>query len=372
MCDNGWQRIGIADESCTKVILPLLGKTKGERFTMKIIDNPALGISLLICVGVAVFGIAMMTTADEQFYAHPSVMFTSDDDSPFLERQPSVADAPRAIPAARARTGARPPETQQAAQVPEEATSELPRVPENRGIELNTAKATDNSWIENDPFAPAPERQPVAVRQNDNRWQVLALQGTFAQPRDAQRQSGAMRAAEPRVETATPSIAEKRDELLFRIVELRLQRGEFESIAPVVMQMQNPEKAIEAMLDFAEDSEDEDITQLLDVATQVTLQMGQPRPPMPPGAVTSGVMPGLATALGATPSNTAISGTLVPPGTAPQGAMSFGVGSFAPGPGQAMPLQTFAPANGTTSYAPAQGGAIYAPRQPSALGSNHL
>jgi hypothetical protein len=95
------------------------------------------------------------------------------------------------------------------------------------------------------------------------------------------------------------SQAEKRDELLFRIVQLRLQRGEYEKLAQAVLQMQNPEKAIEAMLDFAEESADDDnITQLLDVATAVTLQIGQPRPPvmaMPgmPAGMSGGPMPGM-------------------------------------------------------------------------------
>ena len=59
---------------------------------------------------------------------------------------------------------------------------------------------------------------------------------------------------------------------------MRLKQGEFEKLTLVVLQMQSPEKAIEAMLDFAEESDDENISKLLDVATVVTLQLGQPRP----------------------------------------------------------------------------------------------
>ena len=321
---------------------------------MKIIDNPALGIGLLVCVGVAVLGLSLIKTVEGQSQARTPISVTSDDDafgvstmtsaddfddSPFLDQKPPVADAPRAISDVRARTGAQWSESQQTAQVPApaQATSELP---ERTWIENAPERASDNMWIDsridNDPFASTPERQPAATPENDARRQVFTIERTEAQPRDAQRQSSVIRAVEARREPATPSIAEKRDELLFRIVELRLQRGEFEQLAQVVMQMQNPEKAIEAMLDFADESEDNNISELLDVATEVTLQMGQPRPPVPLGALTSGVMPGLAASLGATPPS-GMGGSVMPPGPPTPGPMAFGGGGFTPGPGQAMP-----------------------------------
>ena len=153
-----------------------------------------------------------------------------------------------------------------------------------------------------------------------------------------------------REQPPTPNPAEKRDALLLRIVAMRLERGEFEQIAPVVMQMYNPETAIEAMLDFAEESDDENISQLLDVATAVTLQLGQPRPPvmpqagMPapninmPGMPQPGAMPGVSFGMG-------MSGTMpggIPMGAMPPGAMGGGMGGGMPGmppvpPGQPAP-----------------------------------
>jgi len=257
---------------------------------MKIIDNPALGIGLLLCIGLVVVGLAIMTSAEGQFYSYSrapamvtlddgtpvvfSSMTSSDDDSPFLPRDaPSlrpqeVAQADRArVEQARAQnSAAQQSQRQQNTVRIEGAPVVLPR--------------TENQSA--DPFAAPPrEQQRVQLSGMERRVVDNPL------------------AAPPRQQVTQ---AQKRDELLFRIVELRMKRGEYEKLAPVVMQMQNPEKAIEAMLDFAEESaDDENIEQLLDVATAVTMQMGQPRPPvsgmmgMPgmPGAMSGSGIPGM-------------------------------------------------------------------------------
>jgi len=254
---------------------------------MKIIDNPALGIGLLLCIGVAVFGLALMTTADGQFYARTANMVTSDDDATavFSSLTSSDDDSPF-LPNVNSGIGAR---------VPEDSVRDQPTELMHAGSSLQLPAG---SWIQS-------RQQPSTVRnqavRTETSWPSAEAQPAdpfAASPREQQRgqQVGTERraVAEPFATMTRQQAekAEKRDELLFRIVELRLQRGEYEQIAPVVMQMQNPERAIEAMLDFAEESaDDENIEQLLDVATAVTVQMGQPKPPVPGMMGMPGMMP---------------------------------------------------------------------------------
>ena len=257
---------------------------------MKIIDNPTIGIGLLICVGLAVLGLTFLTpaegqyqstgfglvTADEGTHSYVTFMHTDDsDDSPFIERPAQERTTREAV---RTWTATQQLEPRQSSsrQGSVRVTTQLPDAPQRVEVQ----------FVE-DPFAPTTTRQRVVAQSRD--LQYSRNDSREAQQRNAQQQAYNTVAA-VRSEPAQPTLAEKRDELLFRIVQLRLQGGEYEKLAPVVMQMQNPEKAIEAMLDFAEESDGDNVSQLLDVATAATMQMGQPRPPMGmgmgmPGAV---------------------------------------------------------------------------------------
>ena len=281
---------------------------------MKIIDSPVLGIGVLLCVGLAVLGLTFMATADGQNSTatsvsttdevatvtflrtlpqrHASPMHTDDDDSPFLDA--GVSEPVNARQVVRAQTAVQPQEPQQ----------NVARLTARAIIDLPSLSVTTQS--DDDPFTstPAqPTRQRVEVRQNgvappstfrDERPSEPQPQRPRAEdrPNDLQQQIST-RTVEVREvrNAAAPNRSEKRDELLFRIVQLRLLRGEYEKITPAVLQMQNPEKAIEAMLDHAEESEDEDIEQLLDVATALTMQIGQPRPAVPVGMRMPGTSP---------------------------------------------------------------------------------
>ncbi len=214
---------------------------------MKIIDNPAFGIGLLLCVGLAVLGLSLMTTAEGQYRANVivtmddssdvvfsksprrqvSAISTQDEDvSPFLDPQPARTNQP-----IHSRAVAQP-------------APHAVRIPGR----FSPAPVTSNN---DDPFAgPLRWMTPMSVVQS---------------------------------QADGPVRAEKRDELLFRIAKLRLQRGEYEKLMPVVAQMQKPETAIEAMLEFAEESDD-DIEKLLDVLTALTLQIGRPQQHFMPGA----------------------------------------------------------------------------------------
>ena len=251
---------------------------------MKIIDNPALGIGLLLCIGVAVFGLAFMATADGQFGQFVPGMVTSDDgatavssmtssdDSPFLPSARTVAQMSGSVRVQQAERA------QAAAAQPSQRTQSSVRI---------ETPPVARSRAENPPADPftAPSREQQRGQQ------VATERRAVAEPF----------AAMTRQQTEK---AEKRDELLFRIVKLRLQRGEFEQIVPVALQMQNPEKVIEMMLDLAETLEDEEkFAKLLDVATMVLLHLGQPRPPvmgMMPGGMSGPGMPGM-TPFGMTP-----------------------------------------------------------------------
>ena len=291
---------------------------------MKIIDNPALGIGLLLCIGLVVVGLAIMTSAEGQFYSYSrapamvtlddgtpvvfSSMTSSDDDSPFLPRDaPSlrpqeVAQADRArVEQARAQnSAAQQSQRQQNTVRIEGAPVVLPR--------------TENQSA--DPFAAPPrEQQRVQLSGMERRVVDNPL------------------AAPPRQQVTQ---AQKRDELLFRIVKLRLNRGEFEQLVPVAMQMQNPERVVEMMLDMAEETPNKEIVaKLLDVATIVLLHLGQPRPPVP-GMMG---MPGM-------PGGTGMPGMMPPVQPMPGQPMS---GMPTPGvPGQPMPMGGMMP--GTVSF----------------------
>ena len=254
---------------------------------MKIIDNPALGIGVLLCIGIAVFGIAFMTTAEGQYRLNTNMVTSDDgafdiasmtssddfDESPFITRE---APSPRPL---------------------EVAQADRARGEQARAQDASQQRQQNSMRIENPPVT-----RPRAENQ---------LDPFAASPREQQRGQQVMNA---RIETRGQPVApprqqvvqaEQRDELLFRIVKLRLHRGEFEQLVPVALQMQNPERVVEMMLDLAEEmasKDEEHFNKLLDVATIVLLQTGQPRPPMPgmmgmPGGMGGGMsgpgMPGM-------------------------------------------------------------------------------
>ena len=275
----------------------------------KIIDNPVLGIGMLLCLGLAVLGFSFMTsaegqnqasvlvTSDENSHSHDShvhvmPMFTDDsDDSPFLD--PAVP-----APETRARQTARvqadfalqPQESRQStaqSQRIQRTPSAVPEVSDNNSFAITSTELQDN-------------------------------RRAASQPQQQQRRAAVFQTGNEQL--APPNRVEKRDELLFRIVKIRLERGEYEKLTQVVLQMQSPEKAIEAMLDFAEESDDENISQLLDAATAVTVQWGQPRSPV------SGMM-------GMPGGGMGTSGGMAGPGTPPTQPMPGAMG----GMGGAMP-----------------------------------
>ena len=292
---------------------------------MKIIDNPTIGIGLLICVSLAVLGFTFLTTAEGQFPV--ADMVTSDegtlgvssvhspddtDESPFLDR----ASTNQGWPAL----------AQSAAPQPRQQSFNTVLIESERsnraGFELKQ---------HDDPFAAPPHEQLRRQQPDQPKLPPISadriVRDPMAQGILATRQK--------------PSQIEKRDEFLFRIVELRLRRGEFEKLAPVVLQMHNPEKAIEAMLDFAEKSaDDESITQLLDMATAATMQMGQPRPPvsgmmgmssgmggsiMPPGQPMPGAVGGMPGGMGVPGIPGGTNGPIMPPGMAPGALLWDGI-----------------------------------------------
>ena len=291
---------------------------------MKIMDNPALGIGLLLCIGLAIFGIALMTTAGGQ--APTAVMITSDDGAFALTSSDDSDDSPFIT---REATPPRPRDDRARIEQADRARAEQARAQDAAAQQRQRQQSSVR--IENppaDPFA-APPRE---------------------QPRDQQR--GQQVVIERRIESNPPVVAmtrqqvanaEKRDELLFRIVKLRLKRGEYEQLAPIALQMQNPEKVVEMMLDLAEKMEaenEESFAKLLDVATVVLLHLGQPRPPVmvPP-------MPGMSGGMG---------GGMIGPGM--PGMMPMGMPPGQPMPGQPMPGQPMMgwSSSGTPSGMPGQ------------------
>ena len=354
---------------------------------MKIIDNPILGIGVLLCVGLAVLALSLMTTAEGQnrFYA----MVTSDDaaflpnwssqtrqvsathtvddfdESPFVEH-PAVRTTIVERDLARAAQSRAEQARAQQAREQAEAHFRLRDAAQAAGsmrvtTPVQAARPGNETPGSDDPFA-----APFVSVQTERRGGVWN-DGSVPQHQQQRVVVGAVPEFQQQhvfVREASANPAAKRDALLFRIVKQRLERGEYESLAPVVLQMHNPETAIEAMLDFAEKSDAENISQLLDTATAVTLQLGQPRPPvmpqpgmtmpgmptpnMPmPGMPPSGAMPGVSFGMG-------MPGTMpggIPMGAMPPGAMGGGMGGGMPGmppvpPGQPAPQ-------------PGQGGGIF-------------
>lgn len=210
---------------------------------MKIIDNPAVGIGFLLCVGLAVLGFSLIPSAEGQNRTSRQRVTVSEDvtqDDVFSRR-------------------ARPP--------------------------FSPMVTTDEY---EDPFADAVKSRRVLQGLIDGRERRPVFQPKV---------SGVPQASE----YFPLSQAEKRDLLLHRIAEQRLRRGEFEKLPPLVSQMKNPEMVIKMMLDFAELSRDENIGQLLDIATELTLQIGQPgsatSPPQVPlyqGSPNVSAFPGVA------------------------------------------------------------------------------
>ena len=294
----GMREIGVCRWKMYKNCVPRRGKTKGESTIMKIIDNPVLGIGLLLCVGLAVLGLTFLTTAEGQnpntssaFTTDDAVlqspaqrqvspMHTEDDDSPFIDAV--VTDIPSAGQAVRAQTATQTQETQQGAA----------RVTARATFDMDMPRVSVTAQRDDDPFAPAQTRQRTMVQQSDTQPTSPRVQAQIQAQQSSVSQQPVNRGNAVGFNVSVPSRAEKRDELLFRIVQLRLLRGEYEKITSAVEQMQNPEKAIEAMLDHAEETDDENIEQLLDVATALTLQIGQPRPAVPPGMGMPGGMVG--------------------------------------------------------------------------------
>ena len=216
---------------------------------MKIINNPVMGIGLLLCVGLAVWGLSLLPTAEGQHQGQFMVSSDEQNDDVFISRR----TRPQVLPL-----------------VTTDENDEIFVSPSQsiRTTRTQTVSPPSSVRIAAVPKAAAPPTQdPFATPDTPQRR--LADRSS---PALSVSVSGSALA----VRQKPLSAVEKRDELLHRIVQLRLQRGEFEKIPPAVSQMQKPETAIETILDFVEQSDDENIGQLLDMITVLTVQMGQP------------------------------------------------------------------------------------------------
>ena len=233
---------------------------------MKIIDNPALGIGFLLCVGLAVLGFSLLPTAEGQQHSHHYNLMVSTDEQAEANWQiarPHVSSMVTTDEYSEPYVVAQNPGRSRTAAVPPRQRSLERSAGTDRPNSVRIERAQISGTISvpasnNDPFAQAAQPQSSSgVRHLDHaRWVTTNSPETRPLPP-----------------------AEKRDELLHRIVQLRLNRGEFEKLPPVVSQMHKPETAIETILDFAEKSvsDDENIEQLLDMVTMLTLQIGQPK-----------------------------------------------------------------------------------------------